>query len=65
MRIGPNPIEADPASYHWFTGDGMVHGLAIADGKAQWYRNRWIRSNAVAKALGESPHRARAISSTL
>jgi carotenoid cleavage dioxygenase len=55
MRIGPNPIAADPASYHWFTGDGMVHGLAIQDGKALWYRNRWIRSNAVAKALGEQP----------
>jgi carotenoid cleavage dioxygenase len=55
LRIGPNPIEADPASYHWFIGDGMVHGLAIADGKALWYRNRWIRSNAVAKALGRAP----------
>ena len=52
LRIGPNPVSADPASYHWFTGDGMVHGLALADGRAQWYRNRWIRSNAVAQALG-------------
>jgi carotenoid cleavage dioxygenase len=55
LRIGPNPVAADPASYHWFTGDGMVHGLAIAQGRAQWYRNRWIRSNAVAAALGEAP----------
>lgn len=55
LRIGPNPIDADPASYHWFTGDGMVHGLAIQNGKALWYRNRWIRSNAVAKALGVEP----------
>lgn len=55
LRIGPNPIDADPASYHWFTGDGMVHGLAIADGRALWYRNRWIRSNAVAKARGVAP----------
>ena len=55
LRIGPNPIEADPASYHWFIGDGMVHGLAIEDGKALWYRNRWIRSNAVAKARGVEP----------
>jgi len=53
LRIGPNPIRADARGYHWFTGDGMVHGLAIADGKAQWYRNRWIRSSAVADALGE------------
>lgn len=55
LRIGPNPIDADAASYHWFIGDGMVHGLAIEDGKALWYRNRWIRSNAVAKALGKVP----------
>lgn len=34
LRTGPNPVAADSASYHWFTGDGMVHGLAIRDGKA-------------------------------
>jgi len=55
LRIGPNPIAADPASYHWFIGDGMVHGLAIEDGKALWYRNRWIRSTAVAEARGVEP----------
>lgn len=55
LRIGPNPIAADPASYHWFSGDGMVHGLAISEGRALWYRNRWIRSNAVAAKLGTSP----------
>jgi carotenoid cleavage dioxygenase len=52
LRIGPNPAAPDPAGYHWFTGDGMVHGLAIRDGRALWYRNRWIRSHAVGKALG-------------
>jgi len=55
LRIGPNPIDPDPKGYHWFTGDGMVHGIAIQGGQAQWYRNRWIRSNAVGKALGEPP----------
>lgn len=55
MRIGPNPIDADPASHHWFIGDGMVHGIAIADGSALWYRNRWVRSNGVAKALQVAP----------
>ena len=55
LRIGPNPIDAKPAAYHWFIGDGMVHGVAIAGGKALWYRNRWIRSNAVAAALGVDP----------
>jgi 8'-apo-carotenoid 13,14-cleaving dioxygenase len=56
IRIGPNPIVApNPATYHWFTGDGMVHGLRLQAGKALWYRNRWTRSKAVSKALGESP----------
>ena len=55
LRIGPNPIDADPAAYHWFTGDGMVHGVRIAGGRALWYRNRWIRSQKVAASLGEPP----------
>ena len=55
LRIGPNPIAPDPAGYHWFTGDGMVHGIALKDGRALWYRNRWLRSKAVSAALGEAP----------
>ena len=56
LRNGPNPISADPAHYHWFLGSGMVHGLRLRDGRAEWYRNRWVRSADVADALGE-PHR--------
>lgn len=52
LRIGPNPIEPDSASYHWFTGDGMVHALRIEGGKARWYKNRWIRSRRVAELTG-------------
>lgn len=44
VRIGPNPFNPDPRGYHWFVGDGMVHGVRIEGGKALWYRNRWIRS---------------------
>src|SRR5271170_982689 len=54
LRNGPNPVaEVDPATYHWFTGDGMVHGVALQGGKAGWYRNRWVRSAGVRAALGE------------
>jgi carotenoid cleavage oxygenase len=53
LRIGPNPLAADPANYHWFLGTGMVHGLRIRDGKADWYRNRYVRSAAVRRELGE------------
>ena len=56
IRIGPNPVKApNPAAYHWFVGDGMVHGVKLKGGKALWYRNRWIRSNAVSTALNEVP----------
>jgi carotenoid cleavage oxygenase len=56
LRNGPNPVvDPDPATYHWFVGSGMVHGLRLRDGRAEWYRNRYVRSAAVAKALGEPP----------
>lgn len=54
LRNGPNPAaEVDPAAYHWFTGDAMVHGVALRDGQVRWYRNRWVRTPAVCAALGE------------
>lgn len=54
LRNGPNPIgEIDPELYHWFIGDGMVHGIRIRDGRAEWYRNRWVRSPQVSGLLGE------------
>ena len=56
LRNGPNPLgDQDPATYHWFTGDGMVHGIRLRGGRAEWYRARWVRSNAVSEALGEEP----------
>lgn len=56
LRNGPNPFAApDPANHHWFTGDGMVHGIRLRDGEAEWYRNRWVRSTAISEALGEAP----------
>ncbi len=55
VRIGPNPAAPDPRSYHFFTGDGMLHGVRIRDGRALWYRNRWVRSADVAKARNVPP----------
>jgi carotenoid cleavage dioxygenase-like enzyme len=53
LRIGPNPVTApDPRTYHWFTGSGMVHGVRIRAGKAEWYRNRFVRSDGVTEAKG-------------
>jgi carotenoid cleavage dioxygenase len=54
VRNGPNPVvPPDPTTYHWFVGDGMVHGIRLEEGRAAWYRNRWVRSPEVAAALGE------------
>ena len=54
VRNGPNPLK-DPnhATHHWFVGDGMLHGVRLRDGKALWYRNRWLRSTTISEALGE------------
>ncbi len=55
LRNGPNPIVApDPSTYHWFLGDGMVHGLRLREGTAEWYRNRYVGSDNVAKELGRT-----------
>ncbi|MEV5711429.1 carotenoid oxygenase family protein [Actinoallomurus sp. NPDC052274] len=43
FRNGPNPLPGrDPG--HWFGGDGMLHGVRLRDGRAEWYRNRWVRT---------------------
>ncbi|MFE0629260.1 carotenoid oxygenase family protein [Streptomyces sp. NPDC058864] len=46
LRIGPNPRgDADPATHHWFTGAGLVHGIRLRDGEAEWYRSRFVTSD--------------------
>ncbi|PON74212.1 Carotenoid cleavage dioxygenase [Parasponia andersonii] len=44
VRVGPNPKFDPVAGYHWFDGDGMVHGLRIKDGKAT-YVSRYVRTS--------------------
>ncbi|MEV6548277.1 carotenoid oxygenase family protein [Streptomyces sp. NPDC051597] len=54
LRTGPNVLGLeDPRAHHWMLGDGMVHGVRLRDGRAEWYRNRWVRSAAVSRKLGE------------
>ncbi len=54
LRNGPNPLSLDdPHASHLFLGEGMVHGVRLRDGRAEWYRNRWVRSAEVARRLGE------------
>jgi carotenoid cleavage dioxygenase-like enzyme len=57
LRNGPNPaaIPADEADYHWFSGDGMIHAISLAGSKATGYRNRWVRTRALAAKLETTP----------
>jgi carotenoid cleavage dioxygenase-like enzyme len=41
LRNGANPQFAPTGEYHWFDGDGMIHAVDVADGRAR-YRNRWV-----------------------
>ena len=41
LRNGPNPREA---TNHWFVGEGMIHGVRLEEGRAAWFRNRWVRT---------------------
>ena len=43
VRNSPNPQFAPMGKYHWFDGDGMVHGIRFSEGTAS-YMNRWIRT---------------------
>ncbi len=42
FRNGANPKHGDTP--HWFLGDGMIHGVELSNGKANWYRNRWVKT---------------------
>jgi carotenoid cleavage dioxygenase-like enzyme len=42
VRQSPNPITG--VSEHWFMGDGMLHGIRLENGRAAWYRNRYVKT---------------------
>ncbi len=43
LRNGPNPPpDQVSGGYHWFTGRGMVHGVRLNEGRAEWYRCRAV-----------------------
>jgi carotenoid cleavage dioxygenase len=57
LRNGPNPVVVpeDESDYHWFAGDGMIHAISLSGGRASGYRNRWVRTRALAAKLGTVP----------
>lgn len=40
VRNGPNPRHGPTP--HWFLGQGMLHAVRLAGGRALGYRNRWV-----------------------
>ncbi|MEM6898315.1 MAG: carotenoid oxygenase family protein [Pseudomonadota bacterium] len=52
VRNGPNPAGKISRRQHYFSGDGMVHGVRIQNGKALWYRNRFVKVGKVPQILG-------------
>ena len=59
LRIGPNPVDEPDLvrllRYHWFAGTGMVHGLRLRSGKAEWFRSRFVLDRDAAKVLSRRP----------
>jgi len=43
LRNGPNPHPGEDPGHAW-AGQGMLHGVRISDGRAEWYRNRWVKT---------------------
>ena len=52
FRNGANPATRD--SLHWFTGDGMLHGVRLEGGRALWYRNRYVRTAALTAGMADN-----------
>jgi carotenoid cleavage oxygenase len=56
LRIGPNPLgKIDAAHHHWFTGTGLVHGLRLRGGRAEWYRSRFTVNTDDAELIRRKP----------
>ena len=49
LRTGPNPKSG--TGEHWFLGDGMLHGIRLSNGKAQWYKNRFLQTPDITEPL--------------
>lgn len=50
LRNGPNPVFAPRGMYHWFDGDGMVHGVYFRDGRASYIR-KWVRTRGLREEI--------------
>ena len=42
-QIGSNPKYVEDEDYHWFDGDGMIHGVFLNESRLT-YQNKWIQT---------------------
>lgn len=56
LRMGPSPVGGFDAerlkAHHWFSGAGMAHGLRLRNGKAEWFRSRFVVDRIVSAVRG-------------
>ncbi|MEM7100200.1 MAG: carotenoid oxygenase family protein [Pseudomonadota bacterium] len=64
LRNGANPESGE--SPHWFLGNGMIHGVELSDGRANWYRNRYVQTPQLASfpADGTEDERSKSLANT-
>ena len=55
VRNGHNP-KPGVVPTNWFKGSGMLHGIRLHQGRAQVYRNRWVRTPALEGAPYMTEH---------
>lgn len=65
LRDGPNPAGTPAANHHWFLGDGMIHGVRLRGGRAEWYRNRWVRTEQLGAATSMAAAPTSAVRTTI
>ena len=42
LRTGPNPMSGP--TEHWFLGDGMIHGIELSGGSANWFKSKLVQT---------------------
>jgi len=42
FRTGPNPMSGP--TDHWFLGDGMIHGIELSGGSANWFKSKLVQT---------------------
>ena len=51
LRTGPNPMNGPTG--HWFLGDGMIHGIELGNGNANWYKGSLVKTPMLEMKEGE------------